>query len=464
MNDDQLPAGPADNPDRLPVPGDTQRAHSLSTSRNGNLQSLDFGDDRRDVDPDEIDLLAYWRIIVKRRRLIASVLAALVALSLLVTLMTQPQYRASVLMQVEKEGPPIVPTQGAMSYYDSWDPEFLTTQYELLKSRALAERVANELNLSTTTLAGLNDPGWLGRVMTLLRPEQKSQDGKDAAGPKRPEALLKQATGMIQGGFSVKPVRESRLVQLDFDSPDPAFSVRVVNALAEGFITSTIERRMGTTSYAKTYLEDQLRQTKGKLEESERKLVTFAQKEGLVNTGESGTTLATQNLTDLNGALAEAQNQRIRAEARWRQASGGGAMPADMLSASGVGSLQAQRGALQTQYQQKLQTFKPDYPEMQSLKGQIDEVTKQIAAETGRIRASVKAEYDAALSQEGMLKSQISALRGQALDVDSRNELLDLFDQLHLSGHTVVLITHDPFVAARADRRYRVEGGLVREG
>ena len=51
-----------------------------------------------------------------------------------------------------------------------------------------------------------------------------------------------------------------------------------------------------------------------------------------------------------------------------------------------------------------------------------------------------------------------------ALDVDSRNELLDLFDQLHLSGHTVVLITHDPFVAARADRRYRVEGGLVREG
>ena len=42
-----------------------------------------------------------------------------------------------------------------------------------------------------------------------------------------------------------------------------------------------------------------------------------------------------------------------------------------------------------------------------------------------------------------------------ALDVASRNELLDLFDQLHMGGHTVVLITHDPFVAARADRRYR---------
>ncbi len=51
-----------------------------------------------------------------------------------------------------------------------------------------------------------------------------------------------------------------------------------------------------------------------------------------------------------------------------------------------------------------------------------------------------------------------------ALDVDSRNELMDMFDQLHLSGHTIVLITHDPFVACRASRRYRVEGGRVREG
>lgn len=51
-----------------------------------------------------------------------------------------------------------------------------------------------------------------------------------------------------------------------------------------------------------------------------------------------------------------------------------------------------------------------------------------------------------------------------ALDLDSRNEILDLFDALHDSGHTVVVITHDPFVAARADRRYRVENGKVREG
>ena len=79
-------------------------------------------------------------------------------------------------------------------------------------------------------------------------------------------------------------------------------------------------------------------------------------------------------------------------------------------------------------------------------------------------------EYVAFVGASGSGKSTLMHILGcldtptGALDVDSRNELLDLFDQLHLSGHTVVLITHDPFVAARADRRYCVEGGLVREG
>jgi len=50
-----------------------------------------------------------------------------------------------------------------------------------------------------------------------------------------------------------------------------------------------------------------------------------------------------------------------------------------------------------------------------------------------------------------------------ALDVDSRNDILDLLDGLHEEGHTIVLITHDPFVASRAVLRYRVAQGTVRQ-
>ncbi|QIL20501.1 polysaccharide biosynthesis tyrosine autokinase [Thermomonas sp. HDW16] len=423
MTDEHLPTGPADDRDRLPAQlQQDARRDLVAVHSQGGALNLDLLDERRDTDPDEIDLRAYWHILVKRRRLIASIAAATVAAAMLVTLMTQPQYRASALMQVEKEGPPIIATQGAMPYYDGWDPEFLNTQYELLRSRALAERVANELNLSGQTLDSLDDPGWVARVMALLRPAQKPKPASETpATSGKAEELLKRATGVIQGGLSVAPVKESRLVRLDFDSADPAFSVRAVNAVAEGFIASTLERRMGTTSYAKTYLEDQLAQTKSKLEESESKLVKFAQQEGLVNTGVEGTSLATQNLTELNALLAEAQSQRIHAQARWRQASGGGQLPTEILASSSVGTLRQQRAGLQSQYQQKLQTFKPDYPEMVQLKAQIDAANLELDAEMGRLRASVKAEYDAASSNEAMLKGQIANLRGQALDTDSRS-------------------------------------------
>ena len=421
MTQDQLPGDPGEG-DRLPMRHDGRQAQALAHRAQPSALSVELAqqDAARAADPDEIDLLAYWRILVKRRRMIASVIAGALALALLVTLMTQPMYRAMALLQVEKDGPPIVPTSG-MQVYDSWDPQFLATQYELLRSRALAERVANELDLDAQALENLSDPGWFSRVLGLLRPGQQQAQVSEQRKARSAQSLLSEATGVVQGGLSVIPVKDARLVRVGFDSPDPQFSVRVANAVAEAFIASTIERKMGTTSYAKTYLEDQLAQTKTKLEESERKVVEFAQQEGLVNTGEEGTSLATQNLTELNAMLAEAQSQRIRAQARWRQASGGSALPADMLATSSVGALQQQRAALQGQYQQKLAVFKADYPEMVQLKAQIDAVNREIGAEMGRLRSSVKAEFDAANANEGMLKAQIANLRGQALDTDSRS-------------------------------------------
>ena len=420
MTEDQLPVGPNSDGDHRMTRHDTGTSHVLGPVQGGaRALALDYQADRED---DEIDLLAYWHILRKRKLLVLGILSAMVALSILITLMTTPIYRASVLVELDKTGTQVMQIGRVQaSDYGMWDPEFLQTQYELIKSRALAERVANELDLDQATLDSLYEPGWLGRMFALLSPRSK-QDNKEQgeAQQRSREAQMMATAGLVRGGLSVDPVRESRLVRINYDSTVPGFSVRVANAIAEGFIASGLERRFGVTSYAKTYLEDQLKVTKAKLEESERKLVEFAQKENLVNTGEEGQSLAVQNLTQLNSALASAQDQRIRAQARWRQAASG-AMPADMIGNSNIRPLQSQKAQLQSTYQQKLQTFKPDYPEMQQLKGQIDELDRQIAQEIGGVRASVKAEYDAAAAQEGMLKGQIAALRSEALDVDGRS-------------------------------------------
>ena len=417
MTEDHLPVGPADENRHLPA--DARRAQAMAQHRGGTALVLEAQEDRRD--DDEIDLLAYWRILVKRRRLIASVLAGVVALALLATLTATPIYRATTVLQLDKEGIQVVQVDGIQPGDDrGFDPAFLQTQYELIKSRSLAERVANELGLDRAALERLSEPGWLGRMLALLKPKGRQEEtGRTASAGGDAAAELRDAAKLIGDSLSIEPVRNSRLVKINFDSPSPQFSARAANAIAEGYIASGLERRFGASSYAKTYLEDQLKLTKAKLEDSERKLVQFAQQENLINTGENGQSLAVQNLTQLNAALATAQDQRIRAQARWRQASSG-AMPADMIGNSNIRVLQQQKGELQSQYQLKLQTFKPDYPEMQQLKSQIDELDRQIVKETAGVRASVRAEYDAAAAQEQMLTQQIAALRTQALDVDGR--------------------------------------------
>ena len=419
MSTPNLPVGPlGEDPSQLPV----RRGDALA--RPDNAQVLDLLRDGGNDNPDEIDLLAYWRMLVKRRWLIAALVAAGAAIALVMTLKATPMYRATAVVKIDKLSQSIVQMGEFSNAYD-WDPDFLTTQVGVLTSRSLAERVAEDLRLDATALARLQPPSWLERLKGTLKPTTVATPAEDSTASQPADAAMAAAeraagTSTIMGGLSVQPQMNSRLVDIAFSSPSPEFAARAANAVADGYIAQELERTFGASSYAKSYLEEQLNLTKARLEQSERDLVEFAQKENLVNVGE-GQSLAGQNLGTINTSLAEAQAQRIRAQARWSQLQANDSLPQDLMAASLVPALRSQRADLQRQYQEKLQVFKPDYPDMQRLKSQIDEMDRQISAEIASVRRSVRAEFDAAVAQEQLLKGQLSSLRDESLDTDSRS-------------------------------------------
>ena len=436
MASGNFPASPDGKSNALPVvspygPGGIDRRRSVQVNPNAVAHTTVDGDNQGP--DDEIDLLAYWRMLVKRRWLIIAVVIVVAGIALIRTLLTPPTFRATVIMQIDPDNVQVMQVQGITPMQGGYDPDFKQTQFELLQSRSLAERVAEDLQLADSNIfEQLQPPSWTERLGELLNPNsrvkeaplapktvEKTGDANEQSAAGDAVRKLRQATGLVQGGVSVIPIQDSRLFRVNYDSMLPAFSARVANALADGFIASSLDRQFGASSYAKKYLEDQLAQLKSRLEESERSLVSFAQKENIVPNAD-GSSLVGQNLITLNSSLAAAQDQRIRAEARWTQASkvSGAALPADMLAGSIVRTLQEQLAQLQGQYQQNLQKFKPEYPEMLSLKGQIDESANQIAKELKNIRSSVKAEYDAALGQEKILESQLDELRTQTLEAD----------------------------------------------
>ena len=411
---DLLPAEPAsEGPNRL-----------VRRNQSTEISTLLLNDEQA-RDPDEIDLLSYWRMLVKRRWLILSCVGATILLALLMTMLSTPLYRATTVIQIEKASQQILRDgELALPAYSSWDPDFLSTQLGLLQSNALAERVADDMKIDQATLARLRPPGFSQRLLALFRSDadekspQATQQAVSVADAARTRVA---ATNMVRGGLSVSPKPSTRLVNVAFVSTDPVFAARAANAVADGYIASEIDRRFGASSYAKTYLEEQLAIAKGRLEESERTLVEFAEQENLVNVG-SGQSLAGQNLSNLNTSLATAQEQRIRAQSRLSQAgSSSTTLPQDVLATSLVPTLREQLADVQRAYQEKLRIFKPDYPEMQQIQGQIDELTKQVENEYSAVRASLRAEYDAAVSHEKMLREQLDMLRSETLDTSKRS-------------------------------------------
>lgn len=377
----------------------------------------------------EIDLRAIWWTLVKRKWTIILVFLVTVIGTLTATFLMTPIYRATTMLQIDRESPKMVnfedmesASEGRMS-----DQYFYQTQYELLKSRTLAERVIDHLHLENQKpfknqddVRGQDDsPGWWTGLFALAKNENEAVPGEDKVKTARDAR-----NGLVQQFLSrltVSPVRNSKLVQLHFDTPDPDLAARIANAIAELFIQISLERRFDAASHATNFLQQRLAQVKAKLEDGEWELVAYAGKEGIINVGDKQS-MAMQKLSEFNKALAEAERDRIAAESLHTEAalvSGHGV--GKILESKVIGTLKEERAKLEADYQDKLQLYKPEYPQMLQQRRQIDELDRQIQSEVAAIRTSIQTDYTTSSRKESMLRSQIETLKREFMELQNRS-------------------------------------------
>ena len=276
--------------------------------------------------------------------------------------------------------------------------DFLQTQYELLKSETLAQRVIEQLNLVAAPRT--DDKG--GSWVDIFR---KESDKPAAA---KTEEVENGLLGGLPGELTIAPVRNSRLVKVHFDSPEPEMAARIANAIAVAFINLNLERRMEATSYARTFLQERLAQIKVKLEDSEKELNAYTRQEGIIKPDEKQQSPDAQVLGEFTTALAKVQGERIRAEALYQQAKAGdpAALHAFVNSAL-IQEYKTRQAKLEGDYQEGLKTYKPGYPKMQQIESQIKELQAKINQETKAALSALKANYEAALTQEKQLTAKL---------------------------------------------------------
>jgi capsular exopolysaccharide synthesis family protein len=371
----------------------------------------------------------YLRVATRWRYVILSTVVTCVILGLVATLLMTPKYTATATLEISRESSKVTDFQGVERETSIADQEFYQTQYGLLRSRSLSERVATQLRL-------VDDP----KFFDMFNDDHHTAAFQLANGRYPPSGRaerLRVAGKILLDNLSVSPTRLSRLVDMGFTSPDAAFSTRVTNAWAENFIQMNLERKIQATSYGRNLLQRQLAQAKDKLDESQRQLVNYASAQQIINlpaqtTGDGKITtersIVADDLAALNAALTQSTAQRIEAEARFREARSAGASTEALRNAA-INSLRQRRAELAADYQRLLVQFEPEYPAAKQLQSQISQLDRSIAREEGRVSSSLQADYRESVQRERELKAKVNGLKSSYLDLRRRSIQYNIYQQ-----------------------------------
>ncbi|HEV3077232.1 MAG TPA: polysaccharide biosynthesis tyrosine autokinase [Thermoanaerobaculia bacterium] len=369
--------------------------------------------------PDELDLLPepesefnlaeYLGMVRRHWKLVAAAALACMAAGAIHYSITPKAYSATATIQIERRSlAPALSTQAPWleSYFDA---EYYPTEYKLLESRGLAERVVKRLDL-------LSDPAF--------NPGAAGRNASRAATAEDDQAVLGNLAERVRSGLAVEPVRNTQLVEITYRAASPTFATRAANAFADAFIDMGIEYRFTSAGKTSTFLSSQIETLKKEIEDKEAKLQAFSRRTDIV-TMEPSSNVTIQRLNALNASYIEAKNARIDKESTYRSLLT--APPetiADSLQPGPVGNLRSEELRLEREYDAQLKVYKPEWPAMAALKSEIEKSKQHLAATikeaVDTARKSAYTSYDTALRQEHSIEAEINKLKSQAMDQNSQ--------------------------------------------
>ncbi len=177
---------------------------------------------------------------------------------ILATTLITREYASTARLEITRDTDRVVDIDSVERDTSVADQEFYQTQYGLLQTKELSERVARELGLadSPAIIKMFGQEALLkGDQGNLLNPATRAH---------RIEVMGK----VLLSHVAVAPVRGSRLVDVTAVTPDAALSQRIADAWGKLFIETNLEQRYDASDYARRFLENRLEQMRAKLEES----------------------------------------------------------------------------------------------------------------------------------------------------------------------------------------------------
>ncbi len=391
-------------PQRIPAQG--------ALSRRALVAPLEQSDD------EFLRLDRYLQILLRRKWLLVAVTLTVIVGTTLQVLTTTPLYTAVATLQIDPESENILPyeevqTAGSIGGWLLY--EYIETQARKFRSRNLGHRVAERLDLAENPR--FNAPvragffrdlqaGLMEAARSLFRSKRRRPAREASAKPAE-----NAAAGGVLAGLTVIPVEDTRLIEVSFTSPDPQLAGAIANAAVEEFIEQHLEEKYQSTLRATEFLRKQLLDLQVQVEESEERLLEYAQQNNIVNLNDRED-LARSRLADLNDELTAAETELITRSTRYNSAQT--AAPEtfpESFATAGIQALEQRKSELELELAGFSSQYGPEWPEVKRLRREIAQISGQLEASKVRVLGSAKQDFELAAARRARLSAAVASQR-----------------------------------------------------
>ncbi len=378
-----------------------------------------------DVVSGGVDLRYYLRVLLRRKWLILLVFAAVLGASTLYTTRQPRVFAAQISLIIDSKEPRFLDTQiqdvnnDTGSYY--WaNKEYLETQYRIIQSRAVSQRVVERLGLA-------NDPEFLGL--------SKVTD------PKRRQELMARADviSMVQAKIKVEPVKESRVSLIKIEDSDPNRAALLANEVAQAYADEVMSQKLKLTENASKWLDERRDSLSDAARTSELALYTFRKQQDILALDDRSS-MVSQKLQETSKALTEAQLRIAGLKARvaairsvqknqgaedrlWAEA-----LPAARENLN-LGKLKDRVFTMRNEVTDLQARYLDDHPKLLEAREKLAAAEKEFERELSNIVISSEAELKEATEKEHNLSAMFDVARSEAFDLEKKKLELDKFKQ-----------------------------------
>lgn len=386
---------------------------------------------------EQIDLRDYLRVILKRRWSIITVFAIIVVSVTIHTYAATPIYQATTRLIIDKENPNVMSIQEVMAV-DASGTDYYQTQYKIIESRNVARAVIKRLNLDKNEefvpkprdnfLANLKRSvqktaaAFKKAVVALLRTREVSS----------PQALKEHDSdyNLVSAFISrieVKPIRNSRLVDVGFEAKDPVLAAKITNTLAQAYIEQNLDTKLKAVKGAVRWLHTRIVAERQKVEKAEQALLAYKTRHSIVTDFTSDVEKITaQKLAHLNTQIVEAESVRVEAETRYKQALALKGTPdmldsiPEVLNNNLIQQIKSMEVELYKRTSELSKKYGQKHPQMVAIRAELKTLQKRKGYEIKRVVNSLNNEYRVVKAKEESLKAALAKQRKESLDLNQK--------------------------------------------